>query len=650
MTETKFIKKAKSLIDRASVVSFDIFDTLLLRPYLRPTDLFLHLEKIYKVPQFCEKRIEAEQAARRAHADKAEIAFDQIYEHMDSKFLSLKEKELATERLVLRANPEMKAVWDYAKGQGKRIVITSDMYLPKEFLAEVLNKNGFEGYERFYLSSAECKTKYNGALYQHVIRDLGINASDILHIGDNKISDCKQAERNGLRPIYYRQVVRQYTKASARAKAFSKILGWSLGGSILLSLMARRWQEKSLGLVSADYWENIGYEYGGPVCYGYARWIRNAAAAQGIKNLLFVARDGYSLQRVFDTFGTGVKADYVYAPRFLNLICRLDYNIWNKKQAMNIVEYFSGKDKKIAGFAKGISFDHESAHCFIQTHFDALKILADQELQKYKRYLDKVVRSADAVGVVDTVTGTFSSQKLIEGVVPEKRVHGFYWATLYEQHRSKYRHSSFVRPKDWMGFDELTERWDFLEFLMTSPEFPIRSMSSDGRPVYSKNISEAERIRASVYPSVSAGIVKFAKDADAMFGGHDIYLESDAIIKYVNCFVRHPTRSDMEEMSAIRYAPNMDHDEYFPLFSVKTGFLGFLARPGKALRDIKRAVWRTFPQTLLLCAAFPLRVKVKFPKKIDITIFPRLHNTYMTISFNPAENFVYRISVGAKKE
>lgn len=47
-------------VDKVSIVSFDIFDTLLLRPYMKPEDLFLHLEKIYDCPGFSEQRKNAE--------------------------------------------------------------------------------------------------------------------------------------------------------------------------------------------------------------------------------------------------------------------------------------------------------------------------------------------------------------------------------------------------------------------------------------------------------------------------------------------------------------------------------------------------------------------------------------------------------------
>ncbi|GAA7596542.1 hypothetical protein HpMMM16_03880 [Helicobacter pylori] len=38
----KFLDEAKSEILKYDVISFDIFDTLLLRPFIKPTDLFLY--------------------------------------------------------------------------------------------------------------------------------------------------------------------------------------------------------------------------------------------------------------------------------------------------------------------------------------------------------------------------------------------------------------------------------------------------------------------------------------------------------------------------------------------------------------------------------------------------------------------------------
>lgn len=51
-------------IKKHDIISFDIFDTLLVRPYVKPTDMFIHIEKLYKAEGFHENRIKAEKLSR----------------------------------------------------------------------------------------------------------------------------------------------------------------------------------------------------------------------------------------------------------------------------------------------------------------------------------------------------------------------------------------------------------------------------------------------------------------------------------------------------------------------------------------------------------------------------------------------------------
>ena len=53
------------LLSEYDVVSFDIFDTLILRPLAKPTDLFYILEKRLNIKCFHDLRIEAEVQARK---------------------------------------------------------------------------------------------------------------------------------------------------------------------------------------------------------------------------------------------------------------------------------------------------------------------------------------------------------------------------------------------------------------------------------------------------------------------------------------------------------------------------------------------------------------------------------------------------------
>ena len=51
------------LLTSFDVISFDVFDTLLLRPYVKPTDLFLRIELDAGVKGFAEDRVAGERRA-----------------------------------------------------------------------------------------------------------------------------------------------------------------------------------------------------------------------------------------------------------------------------------------------------------------------------------------------------------------------------------------------------------------------------------------------------------------------------------------------------------------------------------------------------------------------------------------------------------
>ncbi|MBQ8677416.1 MAG: hypothetical protein IJ529_02970, partial [Alphaproteobacteria bacterium] len=114
MKEPTLIKQIEDDVRKAEVISFDIFDTLLLRPYAKPQDLFWHIEKAYSRVGFCEERRAAERRARLRHRELEDITYDMIYEEIDDKFKDLKQTETDWEKMVLRANPEMKKVYEYA--------------------------------------------------------------------------------------------------------------------------------------------------------------------------------------------------------------------------------------------------------------------------------------------------------------------------------------------------------------------------------------------------------------------------------------------------------------------------------------------------------------------------------------------------------
>ena len=143
-------------LNTIKVVSFDIFDTLLLRPTLEPIDL------IYLLSEIVNKKYNIEILKLRLSAEN-EIGIEQsniynIYDFVAQK-LSLDEttkqllieEELALENKLLSVRKDIKLVYDAAVRCNKKIIAISDMYLPKDFLLKVLQDKGLNQIEKIYV-------------------------------------------------------------------------------------------------------------------------------------------------------------------------------------------------------------------------------------------------------------------------------------------------------------------------------------------------------------------------------------------------------------------------------------------------------------------------------------------------------------------
>lgn len=372
----------KNQIDSHLVISFDIFDTLLLRPYAKPTDLFLHLEKIHQTAGFKDARIQAEKQARQINADAEDITLDDIYAQLDKKYKHCQNLELQLERQILYPNPDLKEIFDYAKKQKKRIIITSDMYLPEDFLSDVLAQKGFAEFDKIYLSSSIRKTKDTGTLYQHILDDLKVKPADILHMGDNLKSDKIKAEKAGLHSIFFPKKIDEVFENNQRAKIFYERHQNDLTASVLLGLLA-------ISPADDNYWKNFGYTYAGPAILAYVNWIYRQLTHDKINDVMFLGRDGYPLKKVFnllypDKFNT----HYFYAPRLLNLATQ-------KKSYTTYLKQFDLKSKNIA--------------------------------------------------LIDSCSSLLSAQKKLVACLPNKNITGYYWFT-YDNGRNnteKYQIKTF---------------------------------------------------------------------------------------------------------------------------------------------------------------------------------------------------------------
>ncbi len=230
-------EKIKALIssDKIKVVSFDVFDTLVLRPFFRPEDLFVimcndfrKLEPEHK-HDFTVLRMAAEKSAR-TDSENGEVTLDEIYAEMCENYGidkeiadKMKNTEIALEIQGCYARKSAKVLFDTAVQSRKKIVISEDMYFPEDIIEKIISKNGYKGYDKIFVSCTLNKSKHTGSMYHHIMETYKIDADEILHIGNDYESDIEKPRNLGIECCYMpapRELVKSAVLSSTDEKQY----------------------------------------------------------------------------------------------------------------------------------------------------------------------------------------------------------------------------------------------------------------------------------------------------------------------------------------------------------------------------------------------------------------------------------------------
>lgn len=297
------------------VISFDIFDTLIFRPFSAPTDLFFLIGQKLNYLDFKRIRMEAEHKARWKQFKQNgtfEVNLEDIWAEvsemtgLDAEEGIALEKEL--ELSFCYANSYMRSVFDGLIEAGKHVVITSDMYLSKDVLEQILSQNGYKKYVKLYVSCEEDLAKSDGQLFDLVrkecIEDYGKNIS-FAHVGDNEVSDVKNARAHGFTPFHYPNV----NKNAIMNRPFdmSPIVGGAYRGVVNNRLYA--------GMDRLNMNQEFGFVYGGLFVMGYCTFIHNYVESNNIDKVMFLSRDGEILKRIYDNMYPEDDTCYAYISR-----------------------------------------------------------------------------------------------------------------------------------------------------------------------------------------------------------------------------------------------------------------------------------------------------------------------------------------------
>lgn len=276
------------------VISFDVFDTLLFRPFSRPEDLFYMVGRRLDYLDFKRLRMEAEEKARQdclKRGKHCEVTLSDIYDRLEKDAGVPKEEgmraELEMEETLCFANPYMREVFRFLHNRGKRIIILSDMYLPAAVICHMLKKCGFPEPETCLVSCEHGVSKSDGGLYRKVEKSFG--QLKYVHIGDNPVSDGENAKKAGWDTVPCVNV--NIMGSPFRCTEMSAVTGSVYRGLVNAHL------HNGLQAWDRDY--EYGFICGGIFVLGYCQFIHSYAKANGIEKILFLARDGDILSQVY---------------------------------------------------------------------------------------------------------------------------------------------------------------------------------------------------------------------------------------------------------------------------------------------------------------------------------------------------------------
>ncbi len=315
------ISKGKEIAKGVDTVSFDLFDTLLIRRIHDPDLIKLPVARYvsnlakqrglhWTATQVQDLRDTIE-ARHRLETGKRFDDFEACYpsymkemlaeifsdEATDTLYDSVADYEVAVENSMLVPRGELIDWLSELREQNKTILVVSDIYLPAEYLKRFVQHAGFYHLVDDIISSADTfLAKASGKAFPLIQKKYNIDVKRWLHVGDNPISD-------GLRPLEFgvQALVLHDAEEGRRKSIIKRMVNYSAGrpfwrGRALQQLM----QPLEYENVERDDLYIEGYSFLGPLLGAFVQSIAEESVKRSIGKIFFMSREGWTFKKYWE--------------------------------------------------------------------------------------------------------------------------------------------------------------------------------------------------------------------------------------------------------------------------------------------------------------------------------------------------------------
>ena len=400
----KNLRNFLALLKKCDIVSFDMFDTLVCRNVSQPIDIFRIEEEWinnkYKIESnFAEKRHDAEIKLYKEVGQK--VLLNNIYDELNNVYDKsmcdvFMNKELELEKKFIQIKKEGKKLFDICKKSGKKIIITTDMYLSANFLTNILQSLGYS-FDEIFVSGEIGLSKGNG-MFEFLKKKF--KDKQILHIGDNIKIDFLSPKKRGV--LAYNVVKTNYDVSD------------NINISIANALMKNKNFDNEL--------EKFGYCCFGPFLYDFCIWLHKLKEEKKIDSpLLFLSRGGYMAYKVYKKMFPEDRVEYVRISRKLVIWLKLQQdqsigNIYNvlidlnrKFTINNMLDIFKIMNLNLDGleldFNKEYKINDFEDNINLKSFYNRIQSIIKQKAEEHckliEKYLSPYLDNYHNIGIVD---------------------------------------------------------------------------------------------------------------------------------------------------------------------------------------------------------------------------------------------------------
>lgn len=386
------------------LASFDIFDTVLVRKCGKPNNVFwLLAERLFpddplKQVEFAKWRIDRNSDKRMNKNYTLTDVYSPVEISSFSEYDSntLINEELRMESLVLTRNELVAQKLSSYREHGCHIAFISDMYLPKNFIENILRREDImKDGDNLYVSNDLKKRKDDGSLFEYVNKELH-HPKVWLHIGDNPYSDVLVPRRMGIKPIFIRT---DFTDIEQNWDETSQFLESNYQLSVLAGL------QRYIRCYFNDTAEaRIAVDYISPAYISYVFHVLRDAKKKGFKRLYFLSRDSYILQRIAEVIPhDGIEYKYLFVSR-ASLILPFLYHASKEKFNLIFTNDLIEVDKLLNRLGlsrqflheRGISFNFNKAETEEQREAVLQAVFRDDIYEYWQNKAEKQYRTCTA--------------------------------------------------------------------------------------------------------------------------------------------------------------------------------------------------------------------------------------------------------------